>query len=543
MSPEVLYLDTDSEITEAIDKLKAAHGKEVRLVAPARSTILQSAVNLKLLKKAAKDHKKELVLVTTDKTSVGLAGMFGLAVASSVKAGSEVPEAPEKTLTSDKPIEISQEDSEPGHATAAEDSPDSDAQPATDDPVVNRKRLSAHDKSEPAATGGKKLKVPNFGGLNKKIWIGLGVVALIIVLILAYIFLPTGKVTLTAKANKMPVSFQLTADSGTGQSNYAAGQIAAQKIELDKDLTASYQATGQKDAGTKATGGVKFSNASNSNPITIPAGTTLSASGKNFTLDQTVTVPGATVAGGIVPGTANGNITATQNGDSYNLGTTSFVVSGFSSGTNSVSASGSTSGGISKTVTVVAASDIENAKKTMLSQAEAANKQELLGKVTNQQTVLGDSYQATVVSAQPSAVEGAEASSGTLTAKVSYTVFAANNKDLNALFDAEVQAKVPPGSQVYQNGVGDAKYSAIKFVSPTKVQATATTGAFYGNQINTTQVAKDAAGKAKHDVSDKVKAQYPQATSVQVETNPALDPNMPFFSGRINVQIKVDTSE
>ena len=66
-SPKLLYLDADSEITEAIEKLKKAKEKEVRIIAPARSSLLQSSVNIKLLKKAAKDNDKSLVLVTNDK--------------------------------------------------------------------------------------------------------------------------------------------------------------------------------------------------------------------------------------------------------------------------------------------------------------------------------------------------------------------------------------------------------------------------------------------------------------------------------------------
>ena len=61
---KVIYLDADTEITEAIEKLKKAKEREVRIVAPARSSLLQSSVNIKLLKKASKDTEKALVLVT-----------------------------------------------------------------------------------------------------------------------------------------------------------------------------------------------------------------------------------------------------------------------------------------------------------------------------------------------------------------------------------------------------------------------------------------------------------------------------------------------
>lgn len=82
---KVIYLDSDTEITEAIEKLKKAKEKEVRLVAPARSSLLQSSVNIKLLKKASKDSEKSLVIVTNDKITKNLAGASKVAIASSVK--------------------------------------------------------------------------------------------------------------------------------------------------------------------------------------------------------------------------------------------------------------------------------------------------------------------------------------------------------------------------------------------------------------------------------------------------------------------------
>ena len=56
--PGVLYLDADTEITEAIEKLKKSSEDEVRIVVPSRSGLLQSQVNVKLLKKLPKIPKR-----------------------------------------------------------------------------------------------------------------------------------------------------------------------------------------------------------------------------------------------------------------------------------------------------------------------------------------------------------------------------------------------------------------------------------------------------------------------------------------------------
>ena len=86
MKETALYLEVDEDITSAIDKLTKIDGTSVQVVAPKRSTMLQSIINLKLLKKAAADAGKELVLVTNDRVTHDLAGRVGLAVAPSIGA-------------------------------------------------------------------------------------------------------------------------------------------------------------------------------------------------------------------------------------------------------------------------------------------------------------------------------------------------------------------------------------------------------------------------------------------------------------------------
>ena len=110
-SPKVLYLDADTEITEAIEKLKKAKEKEVRIVVPSRSGLLQSSVNIKLLKKSSKDSDKSLILVTNDKITKNLAGSLGIAVASSVKALPHVPDVEKSTDKIPEKLQIDEDKS------------------------------------------------------------------------------------------------------------------------------------------------------------------------------------------------------------------------------------------------------------------------------------------------------------------------------------------------------------------------------------------------------------------------------------------------
>src|ERR1700761_2539166 len=79
---ETIYVDVDDEITAIIDKVSAAKGKVVALVLPKRCPVLQSVVNMKLLKRTADNAGKHLVLITTEAGLMPLASNVGLHVAS-----------------------------------------------------------------------------------------------------------------------------------------------------------------------------------------------------------------------------------------------------------------------------------------------------------------------------------------------------------------------------------------------------------------------------------------------------------------------------
>ena len=60
MSKAVIYIDTEDDITAIIDRVKESKSDIVALVPPKRIGVLQSIVNLKLLKRAAASSKKRL---------------------------------------------------------------------------------------------------------------------------------------------------------------------------------------------------------------------------------------------------------------------------------------------------------------------------------------------------------------------------------------------------------------------------------------------------------------------------------------------------
>ncbi|OGI27273.1 MAG: hypothetical protein A2359_00465 [Candidatus Moranbacteria bacterium RIFOXYB1_FULL_43_19] len=80
MSHKTIYIDIDEEITSIVDRVRKALADEVIVVVPKRAILIQSLVNLKLLKKEASRRNKRLMIVTQDRIGKKLIEKAGILV-------------------------------------------------------------------------------------------------------------------------------------------------------------------------------------------------------------------------------------------------------------------------------------------------------------------------------------------------------------------------------------------------------------------------------------------------------------------------------
>ncbi|PLS80971.1 hypothetical protein CYG49_03505, partial [Candidatus Saccharibacteria bacterium] len=90
MKKDVIYIDIEDDITSIIERVKGASAKIVALVPPKRIGVLQSAVNLKLLQKAAAGVGKRVVLITSDQSLAALAAGVKIPVAKNLQSRPEI---------------------------------------------------------------------------------------------------------------------------------------------------------------------------------------------------------------------------------------------------------------------------------------------------------------------------------------------------------------------------------------------------------------------------------------------------------------------
>ena len=70
---KIVFVGIDEELSTVFDRVSKLPYKEVYLVVPKRAVLLQSIVNLKILKQKFEDAEKSLFLITSDPSGMKLA--------------------------------------------------------------------------------------------------------------------------------------------------------------------------------------------------------------------------------------------------------------------------------------------------------------------------------------------------------------------------------------------------------------------------------------------------------------------------------------
>jgi hypothetical protein len=225
---DTVYVDIDDEITAIIDKVRSSQQRIVALVLPKRATVLQSLVNMKLLKRSAEQTKKHVVLITTESGLLPLAGAVGMYVAPSLQSRPVIPAADGAIAdTADSEADDSVEfdpDTEAATPVGKLAGPAAFAAEELDTIELDNEPDDESTDTSGAATGAaaaaaikpkkdKKLKIPDFNKFRLGLIIG-GVllVALIIFAYLATAVLPKATVTLVTDTSDVPTNTSVTLD-------------------------------------------------------------------------------------------------------------------------------------------------------------------------------------------------------------------------------------------------------------------------------------------------------------------------------------------
>lgn len=502
MNKDVVYIDVEDDITAIIGKVKSSSEKIVALVPPKRIGVLQSAVNLRLLQRAATQADKRIVLITNNQALSALSAAASIPVAKNLQSKPEIAEIPALDVDNGEDV-IDGSQLPVGDIAKAVDKKDVSKE---DEELIEGIDISEAEegvKPKPIKKSSAK-KVPDFNVFRKKLLLILGAGAVLIgVLIWAFVFAPAATVIITARTTTVPVSGVVALGATT---DAEVGTIKADTQTIERETSVDFEATGQEDKGTKASGRVTLSiacSAVSSGPPTIPAGTGVSSGGKTF-ITQASATP-STPAFSPCRFTTTVDVTASENGDSFNLPAgAAYAVAGYGSVTGVGSAM---TGGTSKIVTIVTAADVQAAKEKLVAESTDAVRQELKEKFVNSVQIIDASFVADRQDAVSAPAVGAEApdKKAKLTSKVTYRLNGIERSEIdNYLRDVlKKQMQDQTTQKVYKTGVDTVKLNDFARTGDTATVRLVTTG-HIGPVINEDDIKEAVLGKRFGDIQNEL---------------------------------------
>lgn len=547
MNKDVIYIDVDDDITAIIGKIKASDEKIIALVPPKRVGILQSAVNLRLLDRMANTSHKKLVLITNNQALVALSAAAGIPVAKNLQSKPEIAEI--------SALHIDDEDDiiDGSQLPVGELEKTADIIPVVDKSIdedlgtidIDEKSIAmagaATKKAVPkhAKSG---IKVPNFNTFRKKLFIGIAAGALLVVfLVWATVFAPSAKVIITARTTQAPVSTTVTL-AGNAATDVSKGLIQSKVQQSKKDISVDFDATGQKNIGSKATGTANLSQQSLA-AASVPAGTQLTTSnGLVFVTDAAATVPASTFGPGCFPtacaGTTTVAVTASSGGTDYNGATGSLTGA---PGSVSASLAAATSGGTDKVAKVVSANDIALATDKLKEQSTTEAKKALVKLFVNGEVTIDESFTVEYGAPVSAPAVDTEAATGKakLTSNVTYTITAIAKADLEVFLNADLEKQLvgKANQKVYDTGISKVKltgYSKTATASTVKIVSTGQ----IGPKIDEEEVKQQVKGKIFGEVQDTL-GSINGVSDVEVQFSFFWVRTVPNDVNRISVEFKL----
>lgn len=559
---DVIYIDVEDDITDIIKKTTDSKGQIVALVLPKHSAVLKSVVNMKLLKKASDESKKNLVLITAQKDLYQLAGGVGLHMADSLNSRPAIPsvDAPsidESAIEAEVVVDTQQAVGElqsDAQSEAKEETGSSTESTAEPKITVVDHSINGHDKvAQPAAKDRakkiaavkkpKKLKIPNFKSFRNRMFFGgSALVGLIVLWFIGYVILPSASVAIQAQTIAVETDLDFEIKVGNNATDLEKQILAANKQTLKKNITQKFEATGEKDIGQAATGVITITN-SCFNPGSLPSGTEFeSNSGLLFYSTEEVTIPDAVPSGGSCSGqetTADVNVEAAEGGDQYNLAPTGYSITGYSS-VDLSGFGGQMSGGTSEIVKIVRQADINQAADKILDRSHATQQTELRAKFNQGQFVFDETFKVVNGSPTASPAIGEEVTEGVVTIQFTYSMLAVNlemfekmleNHQLDSLDESELS--------ILDTGLDKAEVSLAKRINENRARINIITDGFAGPDFDEAALADEIAGQRFSEAVETLKAKS-GVRSVDVNLSPFWVFSVPNDASKITISVEVE---
>ena len=512
MNKDVIYIEPEDDITDILANIKDAKNKIIALVPPKKAGVLQSAVNFKLIAKTATQHEKTVVLITSDNSLLALADKVKMPTAKTLQSKPKLPnsdsagefgdkdeEEPDDAISDDDAEEPEEEDEpveEPHQKKTEKASKKDDAKKASAAVVAKKAKdvdleLDADDvesdddeKSSKKEKSDKKksIKVPNFKKYRK--FIILAVVLLVVFCGFGYwatAIAPRAKISVKVKTTAANFNQTVSFVTDETKSDPENGIFYAEKKDTTKKASADFEATGQVDKGTKASGTITVTrpkgdvvSSRDDLNFSIPANTIVNIGGKQYIVTEGGSANAKAgqvrdckadifaptkicLSEDVVSGKIS--VVAKEVGEGYNIAAASSGITlSLSTNKKYTVTSSAMTGGTSKIVKVVSPEDVEKANNELTGETDKEAREELTSQFSSDYILISNSFAVENSGFTTSPSVNQEVGDG-VTPKIAretkYVIYAVKKDDINTYIRkvAEEKIKGDKTQMVYSTGI------------------------------------------------------------------------------------------
>jgi hypothetical protein len=329
---KMLFVELDEEITSIFEKIEKLNYSEIYLVVPKRAVLLQSIVNLKILKQKLDDIGKEMAIITDDTNGMKLAHQAEVRIFDYWEAGgSEFKKAPEKPKDSAllTPIAASSNEIDTDGPSRLPKKKSSIFEVVrtirTKDDGFSLRTYLRDRKKNRIETEPLHVSLP---GGNRKFIFGLLGASILVFGFIAYVALPGATVSIEPASDVVTKGVNIVLETSPQE----ARSLKAYALDAETELTITHPASGILSEGANAAGYVTLINKSDLAWPLVASTRLQSPEGIIYRIQDAVTVPSGSE---VNPGTAEAYVVAdpvdangTAVGDRGNIGPSGFVLPG-----------------------------------------------------------------------------------------------------------------------------------------------------------------------------------------------------------------------
>ena len=561
MNKDVIYIESEDDITDIITKIEKSKERIIALVPPKRAGVFRSIVNIKLIAKAGTTNKKSIVLVTTDPSIIKLAAATKLPVAKNLQTAPVIPaiEPDDSDDETTESIDELPDDEEEDVTEADEKKPkgrksqaEEDEEEKEDEPLPAKKTKSKQKKStksSPLEWFKNHKKITIFGIVC--------ILGLIAFLIWAFGFAPAVNIDVSIKTDPRNFSEGITFTESMADEDAKAGKIYLEPEKYDSVQEVTFEASGQKNKGAKATGDLAvavYFPYNNRGIVAINAGDKFTYNGNlTYVADEAVRLEYSGSGKNECVNKENKSelidhgckilkhisVTAAEPGSKYNIAE-STVGWSTTAPVDIISSEKAMTGGTDDIVTVVQQSDIEAAKAELMTANENDNKQKLYDTIGDKYYIIESSFEqkSSDIIATPGVDEEVSAGSKpSLKVTTTSTVYAIDKIKLEEYINSKVELddnqKIYDIQNIYLENIyrlgngASARLKARYFVGP---------------KVTETEVIEQIKGKGIGDASRIIRDLY-GVTDVTITPSYPWVMMVPADSNRITIKFNIKDQE